>query len=179
MIPAWQLLRCHMFVYLKWEATSPVFLHDINHKYKWQDWIECLNTDASTNKSIIVKIKCQPLFILFRNVSSTQRSFPYWRDTMLWWRHKKPSSQFLWLSDQWTFLWINDDLDLIRLHLSQEANSINHSATDSSSQNRNNPRKTLLYPIKQIAWENLFGLVVIRLSKLYDRFLLFALLWNW
>ena len=137
MIPAWQLLRCHMFVYLKWEATSPVFLHDINHKYKWQDWIECLNTDASTNKSIIVKIKCQPLFILFRNVSSTQRSFPYWRDTMLWWRHKKPSSQFLWLLDQWTFLWINDDLDLIRLHLSQEANSINHSATEEKQSQKN------------------------------------------
>ena len=57
------------------KATSPVFLHDINHKYKWQDWIECLNTDASSNKSIIVIIKCQPLIILFRNVSSTQRSF--------------------------------------------------------------------------------------------------------
>ena len=102
------------------KATSPVFLHDINHKYKWQDWIECLNTDASTNKSIIVTIKCFPVIILLsRNVSSTQRS-SHWRDTILWWQHKKPNSQFLWLSDQWPFLWINDDLDLIRLHLLQE-----------------------------------------------------------
>ena len=57
------------------KATSPVFLHDINHKYKWQDWTECLNTDASTNKSIIVIIKHLPLIILLnRKVSSTQRS---------------------------------------------------------------------------------------------------------
>ena len=37
----------------------------------------CLNTDAFTNKSIIVIIKDFPLIILLsRNVSSPQRSFP-------------------------------------------------------------------------------------------------------
>ena len=127
------------------KATSPVFLHDINHKYKWQDWTECLNTDASTNKSIIVIIKHLPLIILLnRKVSSTQRSSLLKGHNAVR-AAQEANSQFLRLSDQWTFLWINDDPDPYQIAFITRGQLYQ---SFRPSQNGNNPRKTLLYPIK-------------------------------